>query len=152
MSEVGRFLSEHPLAAIAVCFVVLLFLFFCCKKLIKLALLALIVALAIAGYYYFQYPAERPAAVEEAVEKARTGTAEKGREVVKKGKGAVEKGKAEVAEKSESVIDKGREMAKTGKSLLDRTVERGRKFVDKVKRAAREVAKIFREEDKGDKR
>ena len=62
---------------------------------------------------------------------------EKGRDLVGKGKEAVEK---------------GREMAETGKSSLDRVVGRARAFIDKVRKAVREIGKIFGEESGTDKK
>ena len=141
MHDIVRALSDHPLVAMTLCFVLLLVFYFICKKLIKLALVVLIVALAIGGYFYFQYPDQRPADVSEALEKARVGTGravEKGKEVVEKGGELVGKGK--------EAVEKGREIAETGKSFLDRVVERARAFIDKVRKAAREIGKIFGEE------
>lgn len=154
MHDIIRAISDHPLAAMTACFILLLVLYFICKKLIKLGLVVLIAALAVGGYFYFQYPDERPADVTEALEKARAGTGrvvEKGKEVVEKGRALVGKGK-EAVEKSREVVDKGREMAETGKSFLDGAVERGRAFIDKVRKAAREIGKIFGEETGTDKK
>ncbi len=153
MHDIVRALSDHPLAAMTLCFVLLLVFYFICKKLIKLALVVLIVALAIGGYFYFQYPDQRPADVSEALEKARAGTGravEKGKEVVEKGRELVGKGR-EAVEKGREAVDKGREIAETGKSFLDRAVERGRAFIDKVRKAAHEIGKIFSEERETDK-
>ena len=161
MHDIVRALSDHPLAAMTVCFILLLVLYFICKKLIKLALVVLIVALVIGGYFYFQYPDQRPADVSAALEKAREGTVravekgkeavDKGRELVGKGKEAVEKGR-EAVDRSKGAIDKGREIAETGKSFLDRVVERARAFIYKVRKAAREIGKIFGEEGGTDKK
>ncbi len=140
MHDIIRALSDHPLAAMTLCFILLLVFYFICKRLIKLALVVLIAAIVIGGYFYFQYPDQRPADVSEALEKARAGT---GR-AVEKGKEAVEKGR--------EAIDKGREIAETGKSFLDRAVERGRAFIDKVRKATREIGKIFSEESGVDKK
>ncbi len=140
MHDIIRALSDHPLAAMTLCFILLLVFYFICKRLIKLALVVLIAAIVIGGYFYFQYPDQRPADVSEALEKARAGT---GR-AVEKGKEAVEKGR--------EAIDKGREIAETGKSFLDRAVERGRAFIDKVRNATREIGKIFSEESGVDKK
>ena len=97
MHDIVRAVSDHPLAAITACFILLLVFYFICKRLIKLALVVFIVALAVGGYYYFQYPDQRPADVTEAMEKAREGTSR-----------VVEKGK-EVAEKGREVVDKSKE-------------------------------------------
>ena len=154
MHDIIRALSDHPLAAMALCFVLLLVLYFICKRLIKLALVVLIAAIVIGGYFYFQYPDQRPADVTEALEKARAGTGravEKGKEAVDKSRELVGKGR-EAVEKGREAVDKGREIAETGKSFLDRAVARGRAFIDKVRKAAREIGKIFSEESGVDKK
>jgi len=74
-------------------------------KLVKLALILLVIAVAIGGYYYFQYPEERPANFWEAIEKARSGTAQ----AVEKGKEALETGR-EVVGKGKEAIEKSKEM------------------------------------------
>jgi uncharacterized protein HemX len=139
MSELFRTLSEHPLAAATICFVFLLVLYFIGKKLLKLALILLIIAIAIGGYYYLQYPEERPADVKETLEKARAGTdraVEKGREAVEKGRELLEKGSKEVEK---------------GESTLNRWIGAVKAFIDRMKKAAAEIGKIFGgERDGGD--
>jgi hypothetical protein len=120
MQEVVRSLSEHPLAAIGVCFAVLLLLYFLFKSLIKLALVMIIVAVAIGGFYYFRQPPGKPADFKEAMEK--------GREMVGKGK---------------EVIEKGREMVDEGMAVMDAGIEKGKKAVDRGKVAADEIGKIL---------
>ena len=103
MDEIVRSVTEHPLVAMAVGFSALLLVYFLFKSLIKLALILILVAVVIGGYYYFRYPESRPADLKEAVEKVRTGAGkaadqgkdayDKSRELVEKGKAAVEKGK-----------------------------------------------------------
>ena len=56
MEGIVRSVTEHPLVAMAVCFAVLLIVYFLFKSLIKLALILILVAVAIGGYFYFQYP------------------------------------------------------------------------------------------------
>jgi hypothetical protein len=132
MPDIFRTLSEHPLAAMTICFVFLLVLYFIGKKLIKLALILLIIAIAIGGYYYFQHPEERPADVKETLEKARAGT---GR--------ALEKGK--------DAVEKGRDMVEKGESALNRWVDAVKAFIDRMKKAATEIGKIFGgEENRGE--
>jgi hypothetical protein len=137
MSDIFRNLSEHPLAAMAACLVLLLVLYFIGKKLIKLALILLIIAIAIGGYFYFQHPEERPANVKETLEKARAGT---GR--------AVEKGK-EVIEKGREFLEKGSEGVEKGESAVNRWVKTVKAFIERVKKAAREIGKIFGGEKSG---
>jgi len=162
MPEAVRVIFEHPLTAMTLCFVLLLVLYFICKKLIKLSLAVLIAALVIGGYFYFQHPDQRPVDLKDAMERARDGTVravergkkivEKGRELVGKGKEVAEKGQEAVGKGKGAAIDRGREIAETGQSFLDKVIERGRAFVDKVKKAARAVGKIFSEESGGDKK
>ena len=130
MPDIFRTLSEHPLAAMTICFVLLLVLYFIGKKLIKLALILLIIAIAIGGYYYFQYPEQRPADVKETLEKARAGTDR-----------ALEKGK--------DAVEKGRDMVEKGESTLNRWVDAVKAFIDRMKKAAAEIGKIFGGEKSG---
>ncbi len=132
MPDIFRTLSEHPLAAMTICFVLLLVLYFIGKKLIKLALILLIIAIAIGGYYYFQYPEQRPADVKETLEKARAGTDR-----------ALEKGK--------DAVEKGRDMVEKGESALNRWVDAVKAFIDRMKKAAAEIGKIFGGEKDGAK-
>lgn len=100
--------TEHPLVVMAVCFIVLLILYFLFKSLIKLALIIIIAAVAIGGYCYFQHPESRPASFKDAVQKART-----------------EAGK---------VVDRGEETYRKGKEWLHRGNElyrKGREWFDK---------------------
>ncbi len=138
MSDIFRILSEHPLAAMTACFVLLLILYFISKKLIKLALVVLIVAIAIGGYYYFQHPAQRPADVNEALEKTRAGTSR----AVEKGKDVLVKVR-EFFEKGYEGVEKGRKMVKKWEAALNRGVDKVKAFIDRVKRAAYEIGKIF---------
>jgi hypothetical protein len=120
MEGIVRAMTEHPLAAMAVCFAVLLIVYFLFKRLIKLALILIIVAVAIGGYFYFQHPESRPTNLKDAVEKARTGTGK----ALDQGKEAYEKGK--------ELLDKGKNAVKNGKDatgdigkLPDRNKEAG---------------------------
>ena len=77
MQEFVRMVSENPLTAIGIAFVVLLILYFFLMKLIKVALILLIIAVAIGGYFYFKYPEDRPANLGEAVEIGRASCRER---------------------------------------------------------------------------
>lgn len=149
MQEILRILSEHPVAAMASCFVILMALYFLFKSLIKLALVILIVAVAIGGYFYFQHPEDRPANLKEAVEKARTETGrvvEKGKEAYGKGQELLGRGK-EAFEKGSQVVDKGKEVIEKGidrgKEALDRGIDKGKAAVDRGKEATGEVGKFL---------
>jgi len=130
MQEIVQIASEYPLAAIGVAFVVLVICFFFLMKLVKIALILLLVALAVAGYFYLQYPEERPANLSEAIEKARTET---GR-ALEKGKETIEKGR-------EQLINKGKEVYEKGKEVLEKGVDKGKDVVDRGKGAAEEIGK-----------
>lgn len=163
MGELFRIVSDHPLAAIAVAFAVLLFLSFLFMKLVKLALILLLIAVAAAGFYYFQSPAsQRPANLKEVVEQARTGTGkavERGRELVDKGKEAVEKGRGLVDKGKEAVeegrgplgwarwlLEKGRGLVDRLKALWDRGIEKGTRLVGPSDDEKDEIGKILQEE------
>lgn len=138
MQEILRILSEHPVAAMASCFVILMALYFLFKSLIKLALVILILVLAIGGYFYFQHPWDRPANLKEAVQKARTETGrvlEKGKEAYGKGKELLGKGK-EAFEKGSQVVDKGKE-------VLEKGIDKAKAAVDRGKEATGEVGKFL---------
>lgn len=138
MDGIVRTVFEHPLIAMAVCFAVLMIVYFLFKSLIKLALILILIAAAIGGYFYFQHPESRPANFRDAVEKARTGAGravdqgkeayEKGRELVDKGKEAYEKGK-ELVDQGKAVLDKGKDAVEKGADTSGETgtVPRGDK-------------------------
>jgi len=117
MEGIVRAVTEHPLAAMAVCFAVLLIVYFLFKRLIKLALILIIVAVAIGGYLYFQHPESRPANLKDAVEKARIGVGK-----------AVDQGK--------ELLDKGKEAYEKGKEFVDKGIDKGKEAVEKGKDAA----------------
>jgi hypothetical protein len=117
MEGIVRAVTEHPLAAMAVCFAVLLIVYFLFKRLIKLALILIIVAVAIGGYLYFQHPESRPANLKDAVEKARIGVGK-----------AVDQGK--------ELLDKGKEAYEKGKEFVDKGIDKGKDAVEKGKDAA----------------
>ena len=156
MEGIVRAATEQPLAAMAVCFAVLLIVYFLFKSLIKLALILMIVAVAIGGYLYFQHPESRPANLKDAVEKARTGAGKamnqgkeaykKGRELLDKEKEAYKKGK-EWVDKGKTVldkgIDKGKEWVDKGKIVLDKGIDKGKDAVEKGKNIAGDNGKLL---------
>jgi hypothetical protein len=127
MQEIVRIMSEYPLAAIGVAFVVVVIFFFFFMKLIKIALILLLVAVAVGGYFYLQYPEKRPANLDEAVEKARTET---GR-VLEKGKETIEKGR-ELIDRGKEVYEKGKEMVDRGKGVLEKGIDKGKDANDEI--------------------
>ena len=117
MEGMIRAVSEHPVVATTVCFVLLIAVYFLLKGLVKLLLVALIVLVAVGGYWYFQYPESRPADLGDAVEKARDAAV-----------GAVDRGR--------EIYEKGRELLDRGKAILDQGVDRGKETVEKGRDAA----------------
>jgi hypothetical protein len=135
--------TENPLVAMAVCFIVLLIVYFLFKSLIKLALIMIMIAVAIGGYLYFQYPESRPANLKEAVEKARTGAGK----AVDQGKDAYQKGK-EVLDKGKEAYEKGKEWVDKGKTVLDKGIDKGKEAIEKRKNAAGDISRKLLGEDK----
>ena len=138
MEGIVRAVTEHPLAAMAAGFAVLLIAYFLFKSLIKLALILIIVAVAIGGYLYFQHPESRPANLKDAVEKARTGAGK----AVDQGKEAYEKGK-ELVDKGKEAYEKVRELVDQGKAVLDKGIDKGKDAIEKGKNAAGDIGKLL---------
>ena len=92
-----HYLSTHTLAVMAVTFLVFFIAYFLFKKLIKLALLFLLVLLAVGGYFYFKDPHKKVFEnMSQTVQKTRNETGkvvEKGKQTYQKGKDIYEKGK-----------------------------------------------------------
>ena len=143
MEGIVRAVTEHPLAAIAAGFAVLLIVYFLFKSLIKLALILIIVAVAICGYFFFQYPESRPANFKDAVQKARTGAGK----AVDRGKEAYEKGK-ELFDKRKEAYERGREWVEKGKTVLDKGIDKGKDAVEKGKNIAGDIGKLLDGEKK----
>lgn len=131
MEGIVRAMTEHPLAAMAVCFVVLLIVYFLFKSLLKRALILILVAVAIGGYLYFQHPEPRSANIRDAVEKARTGA----------GKAADQK--KDAYEKVKELLDKGKEAYEKGKEWVDKGIDKGKDAVGKGKDAAGNIGKLL---------
>ncbi len=129
MQEIVKMASEYPLVAIGIALVVLVIFVPIFKKLVKIALILLLVAIAIGGYFYVQYPEKRPANFGEAFDKARN---EAGR-VLDKGKETIEKGK--------ELMDKGIEVYDKGKAVLEKGVDKGKDVVNQGKGATEEIGK-----------
>ena len=138
MEEIVRSVTEHPLVAMAVCFSALLLVYFLFKSLIKLALMLILVAVVIGGYYYFRYPESRPADLKEAVEQARVGAGK----AVDQGKSAYEKSR-ELIEKGKDAYEKGKEWVDKWKSVLDQGIDKGKDAVEKGKETAGDLGKIL---------
>ncbi|MCX5825136.1 MAG: hypothetical protein NTY86_16985 [Deltaproteobacteria bacterium] len=124
MEGIVRSVTAHPLVAIAVCFAALLLVYFLFKSLIKLALILILVAVLIGGYFYFQYPESRPANLKDAMEKVRVGVGK-----------AVDQGK--------DAYEKGKEWVDKGKTVLDKGIDKGKDAIEKGKETAGDLGKIL---------
>ena len=121
MEEIVRSVTEHPLVAMAVCFSALLLVYFLFKSLIKLALILILVAVVIGGYFYFRYPESRPVNLKDAVEKVRVGAGK----AVDQGKSAYEKSK-ELVEKGKMPTRRARNGSTGGRPCWTRGSTRGK--------------------------
>jgi len=100
MEQVFHYLST-PVGILVAIFGALLILYFMLKKLVKLALLVVLVLVGLAGYYYFQDPATMPQKMKQTLQGAKART----ESVVAKGKGAYRTGR--------NIYDKGKELSQT---------------------------------------
>jgi len=141
MEEIVRSVTEHPLVAIAVCFSALLLVYFLFKSLLKLALILILVAVVIGGYFYFRHPESRPANFKDAVEKVRVGAGK----AVDQGKSAYEKGK-ELVEKGKDAYEKGKEWVDKGKTVLDKGIDKGKDAIERQRESAGGLGKTLGEE------
>jgi hypothetical protein len=134
MEEIVRSVTEHPLIAIAVCFSALLLVYFLFKSLLKLALILILVAVVIGGYFYFSYPESRPANLKDAMEKVRVGAGK-----------AADQGKS-AYEKSKELVEKGKDAYEKGKEWVDKGIDKGKDAIEKRREAAGDPGKILGEE------
>ncbi|MEI7670522.1 MAG: hypothetical protein WCK00_00240 [Deltaproteobacteria bacterium] len=147
MEGIVRSVTEHPLVAMTVCFAALLLVYFLFKSMIKLALILILIAIVIGGYFYFQHPEFRPANFKDAVEKVRVGAGK----AVDQGKGAYEKGK-ELVEKGQDALEQGKGWVEKGKTALDKGIEKGKDAIEKGKGTAGDLEKLLgREGDAGNR-
>lgn len=97
MDAISGYISTHPaIIVIGVILIVLLFLNFIFKNLIRLIIIALFFLLAAFGYYYFHNPVET-------------------KEKVKKSVQMVESGISEIKDKSKNFYQDGKELYKKTK-------------------------------------
>ncbi|TSA44529.1 MAG: hypothetical protein D4R56_07060 [Deltaproteobacteria bacterium] len=138
MEEIVRSVTEHPLVAMAVCFSALLLVYFLFKSLIKFALILILLAVVIGGYYYLRHPESRPADFKDAVEQVRAGAGK----AVDQGKDAYEKSR-ELVEKGKDAYEKSKEWVDKGKTALDKGIDKGKDAVEKGKETAGDLGKIL---------
>ncbi len=112
MKDIMAYFSSHPLAIMASAFAALLICYFLFKKIIKLALFLILVALALGGYYYFKDPAKAPENIGSSLREARA----KSGKLLEKSKQAYDKGK--------DMFEKGKEMSENISKLLNKREEK----------------------------
>jgi polyhydroxyalkanoate synthesis regulator phasin len=138
MEGIVRYMTEHPLVAMTVCFAALLIVYFLFKRLIKLALILILVAVVIGGYFYFQHPESRPANLKDAMEKVRVGAGK----AADQEKSAYERSK-ELVEKGKDAYEKGKEWIDKGKTVLDKGIDKGKEAIEKRRESAGGLGKIL---------
>jgi membrane-associated HD superfamily phosphohydrolase len=138
MEEIVRSVTEHPLVAMAVGLSALMLAYFLFKSLLKLALILILVAVVISGYFYFRHPESRPANLKDVMEKVRVGAGK----TVDQGKSAYEKSK-ELVKKRRDVYEKGKEWVDKGKTVLDKGIDKGKNAVEKGKETADDLRKML---------
>lgn len=104
MNSIMDYLSSHPLAVMSIAFVILIIVYFIFKQLIKLALLFVLIALAMGGYYYFEEPRKTPKDIYQTIRDVHTQAGK----VVETGRNAYQKSK-DVYEKSKKLTKEAKE-------------------------------------------
>lgn len=115
MEDIIHYITSHQFTVGVCVFVGILIMFFLLKKLIKLALLFVLLFVAFAGYLYFTEPKKMPANVTETVKRAYKETGkvvEKGRGVYDSGKAIYEKGKKLVTKDEDKILGKDKKSAR----------------------------------------
>lgn len=95
MEQLTHFLST-PAGILAALFGALLILYFILKKLVKLALVVVLILFCVAGYHYFKDPATMPQKMKKTLEDAKVKTESavaKGKSAYRQGRQIYEKGK-----------------------------------------------------------
>ena len=100
MHSISDYISSHPLAVLAAAFIILFLFYILFKQLIKLALVLILIALAVGGYYYFKDPGKAPENMLQTFRDTRV----KAGKVLETGKQAYRKGK--------EIYEKGKELSK----------------------------------------
>lgn len=157
MDAILHYFSTHPLAIMALVFIILLFVYFIFKQLIKIALLFVIIILALAGYFYFTSPGhvwENLKATLQKTEKKAGDVVEKGKEAYKAGHNLYEKGKAlpgdvkKLLDKNEEASDpdagtEKRGVIEKGKEVYQKAYREGKNLYEKGKVVPGKVKKML---------
>jgi uncharacterized protein HemX len=111
MKETLAHIATHPWAVMMAAFATLFLCYFMFKKIVKLGLFLILLALAIGGYYYFKAPDQTPQNFRQTLQETRNKSAK----LLETGKHAYSKGK-ELFEKSKKLKQDATELFKSKES------------------------------------
>ncbi len=106
MDSFFNYVSTHPIAAIILGALIILIAYFVIKKLLKFALIAGLILVGVAGYYYYKAPDEFSKNLKSTVDDIRGHAKEaliKGKSILEKGKSLVEDIEKKVKEDKKTV-------------------------------------------------
>ncbi|HEX7534539.1 MAG TPA: hypothetical protein VF343_04715 [Syntrophales bacterium] len=106
MDGIIDYFTAHQLTAGACIFVAILIIYFLFKKLIKVALLLILIIIMLTGYAYFKESDRMPKSIHEALHKAK--------------------------EQTRTVVEKGRGMYESVMSIFDKRREPVTDYIDKI--------------------
>lgn len=116
MEGITDFITSQPIAVMGIAFFSLLALYFIFKQLLKLALFACLIALAVVGYYYFKDPQTMPENIRQTIRDTR----QKSGELIETGKKTYQAGK--------DIYEKSKEITKEASDLLLKDEEKPKKL------------------------
>ncbi len=108
MEETLASIANHPGAVVMAALATLFLCYFIFKKIVKLGLFLLLIALAVGGYYYYKTPARTPQNLLQTIEETR----DKSARLLETGKHAYRKGQ-ELYEKSKELTRDAAELFKS---------------------------------------
>jgi len=113
MAAITGYLSAHP-AVLVICavIIVILFLQFTFKSMIKLVLIMFFILLAVFGYYYFKDPGTMPKNIMESIESGVNGFSDRSKSFFKDSKDLFNKGKEAPGDVNKLLKDSDKEMDK----------------------------------------
>jgi hypothetical protein len=112
MKGVMDYILSHQFAAMVMAFAALLIVYFLLKNLLKIALVIMLIAIAVGGYYYFKDPAKMPENIRQTI----LDTREKSGKVLEKGKQAYRKTK--------DLVEKGQVLSREAEELFKKKEEK----------------------------
>lgn len=96
MKEILAYIVNNPLAVMMTAFAALILCYLLIKKIVKLGLFMILIALAVGGYYYFKAPEQKPKSLQQTLQEARDKSAKllaRSKQTYRKGKELIEKSK-----------------------------------------------------------